>query len=197
MAYLWRQQQPTLNDVVNDAYLHMRKQNDAESWKPFDRQRPRGFPSSFKHISLRGDVRWCYCRLGAVRAVVYDVTLNQVKGALYVVPTAELGTAAPKLPTAPGQPVFTQGCSSSTWREGDYVCLLIVEGDERALHRLLRQMPPVTQREPEGRMLAGTSIGIRPTRQNAGLRGKLPAAARGATGRRGVPAGRPRERGPG
>jgi hypothetical protein len=82
-------------------------------------------PHSWKHVSA-----------GSLTGVAYDVSLRHCRGILFV-------CAMPKslqLPTSPpaAPETFHDGWSLAVWQSGDQLCMLVVEGDDRAYRDLIR-----------------------------------------------------------
>ncbi len=195
LSYLSPVSRPTPDDLVALARSQMIHDLGAEQgWQDIAIQPSRDHPVTFQHVRIQRGARWRNCRLGGVSGVLLDLSQPGVKGALYVVPLAELSMPNQTLPRSPGRPIFTQGRSSSMWREGGYACLLIVEGDEQALRRLLKQPSPVAHRRPHVRMLAGSSTASPEERSSARRPGSLRPAARAEPARGMAPPGTPRGR---
>lgn len=195
---IWSVAKPTPDDLLALAREQMPQDLGAMAgWQDINNQPSGDQPMTFQHVRKQRIARWRYCRLRGVKGVLFDVSQPGVKGALYVVPLEKLSVPSQALPPRPGRPVFTQGRTSSIWRERNYLCLLIVEGDEQALRRLLKQPTPVAYRRPHVHMLAGSSAASHEERSSAGGQGGLRPAARREPGRSVVPTALPRGRRPG
>jgi len=134
---------PTPQQLANEATGQFQQDLSEGDGMPASKKWPAQVPASFPQLRLPQGTKWRTCRLVNVSAVMFDVTQAGVKGALYVVRAREVARGA-QVPNTPTRVVFTQGVSRTMWRQGDYLCVLIVEGDEQALRRLLRPVPPVT-----------------------------------------------------
>ena len=150
---IWPRPRPGLLEL--QAQARQQVQDDLaepHGWVDLQKQPPSGTTGGSRYVRLPRNARWRYSKLGGVPAVVFDASLAGVKGALYQVPLAALRPSGGQLPASPSRPVFTQGYCTSVWREGNDLCLLVVEGDEQALRRLLRPMSSLAQFGPAERV---------------------------------------------
>jgi len=125
--------------MVDDDWIDRSLANDEESWRDFTASTPASSRPSTSMVHARA-LHWRAFRSSLDPAgVEYDLRTSRTsrKAILYVVQTR---TVIHNLPTAPSRRPQSQtgGWVVSSWREGDLVYVLAVEGDAARYRSLIR-----------------------------------------------------------